>query len=175
MNWIFDHFQIVVLVVLALGSWAKRRMDANRAEQDERQARREIMGEDEMSGPDDGWPQAQAVPSMPSPKAGQSASPPRPPPVPSSPLGGLYQTAALLERLSNPIDPLEKQEPPREAAKATTTGGAAATRTRVSAAQRHVHAVPHVKGGLRASLHNRNDIRRAVLMREILGPPLGLR
>jgi hypothetical protein len=92
----------------------------------------------------------------------------------------LYDTAAQLRRqqdLQERLRQIRASKTPAtgSATKATTTGGAAATRSRVSATQRHVNPVPHAKSGLPGSLRSRKEIRHAILMREILGPPVGLR
>jgi hypothetical protein len=59
--------------------------------------------------------------------------------------------------------------------KAVTTGGAAATRTRTATQQTGFHAPAAARGGLRGAVRSRSEIRRAVILREILGPPLALR
>lgn len=173
MDWILDHFKIVALIALVLGSWAKRRMDVKRAAQEERQARGEMAGEGDVFGPDEGWPQpqGQAAPSVPPPLVRKTPPPLMPASVPPPMAAQPYETAIRLKRQQG------AQERTRQSheSKATTTGGASATRTRVSAAQRHTKSVPHAKTGLLGSLHSRKEIRRAILMREILGPPVGLR
>ena len=92
----------------------------------------------------------------------------------------LYDTAAQLRRqqdLQERLRQIRASKTPATggATKATTTGGAAATRSRVSAAQHHVSTAQHTKTSLPGSLRNRKEIRHAILMREILGPPVGLR
>jgi hypothetical protein len=58
--------------------------------------------------------------------------------------------------------------------KAVTSGGAAATRTR-TATQQTGYTASAIPIGLRGVLRKRSEIRRAVILREVLGPPLGLR
>ena len=58
--------------------------------------------------------------------------------------------------------------------KATTTGGAAATRARV-AAKGVAKSSVQVPSSVRARLRNPAEVRRAFVMREILDPPVGLR
>ena len=182
MDWIFDHFQIVLLIALALGTWVKRRMDMKRMEQEESQEREEMAGEEDVFGPDSGWPQPQrqAEPAAPPPIVRPSPPPLRPPTVPTAMPVELYDTAAQLRRqqdLQERLRQIRASKTPATggATKATTTGGAAATRTRVSAAQHHVSTAQHTKTSLPGSLRNRKEIRHAILMREILGPPVGLR
>lgn len=164
MNWIFDHFQIVVLIGFALASYLKHRADLKRAaDQEDGQPPRDLTDETEPFGPEPEWqnPPRRVVPP---PLARHETTPP---PVAFE---NLDQAAILKKQL-------EIQQRLRQIrdTKTTTTGGAAATRTRVAAAQSHPKSVLAVKTNLRASLRSRKDIRRAIVMNEILGPPLGLR
>ncbi|MEI8036867.1 MAG: hypothetical protein WCJ14_00620 [Verrucomicrobiota bacterium] len=172
MKWLFEHFQIVVLIGFALVSLAKRRKDLAQAGEEERRAREEMAEDAEVLGTDRHPPPALPPPvarhlpqlvvkkaAAPLARAGQAA-----PVVAAADARILKQQQELMARLQQIRD-----------TKATTTGGAAATRSRVSAAQRHPKAAPVATSGLRASLHSRKDIRRAVVLREILGPPVGLR
>jgi hypothetical protein len=158
MDWIFDHFQILAIVGLALASWLKSRADAKAAEREEQEARRELEEPEEPFGPGEAWgaPYQEAVP------------PPlvrvNPPPVP------VVETEGELKRQ------LEMQERLRQLreTKAVTSGGAAVTRARTKDAKaaKSASAVPV---GFRGALRNHGQVRRAIVMREILGPPLGLR
>ena len=158
MDWIFDNFQILALVGLALASWLKSRVDAKAAEREEQEARRELENPEEYFGPDEAWG-APHQPSVPPPLVRTV-----PPPVP------VFETEAELKRQ------MEIQERLRQIreTKAVTSGGAAATRARTKEAKapKTASAVPV---GLRGALRNHGQVRRAVVMREILGPPLGLR
>jgi hypothetical protein len=58
--------------------------------------------------------------------------------------------------------------------KATTTGGAAATRARV-AAKGVAKSAAQVPASIRARLRDPVEVRRAFVMREILDTPVGLR
>ena len=167
MKWIFEHFQIVVVIVVALASLVKHRKDLAQTEDEERRAREDMADDEEVLGPArDRQPPQPSVPPLVVKKAlpplARAGHAPRP---------GLSDEALILKRQQDIQERLRQIQ----ATKATTTGGAAATRTRVSAAQRHPKAVTIAKTGLRASLHSRQDIRRAIVLREILGPPLGLR
>lgn len=162
MDWIFDHFQILALVGLALASWLKSRADAKAAEREEREARRELEEPDGYFGPDE----TSSMPQLPEPVS--SLPPPlvrrAPPPVPAVEMEGeLKRQMQFQERLR------EIRE-----TKAVTTGGAAATRARTNVSTTAKTATP-VQANLRAALRNHGQVRRAVVLREILGPPLGLR
>lgn len=158
MNWIQDHFQIVVLLGLALASLVKRRMDAKAAGQPPPDPA-------EMTDPEEIWqiPPRRAAPNIPPPLARQDSS------TSAQPLP--YQNASKLKRQQVP----PAQPSQVKANRVTTTGGAVATSSRVSATQRHPKAVAHATSGLRDSLHQRKQLRRAIVLREILGPPVGLR
>jgi hypothetical protein len=158
MDWIFDNFQILALVGLALASWLKSRADAKAAEREEQEARREFENPEEYFGPDEAWG-APHQPSVPPPLVRAV-----PPPIPA------YDTQAELKRQ------MEMQERLRQLreTKAVTTGGAAVTRARTKDAKT-IKPLSAVPVGLRGALRNHGEVRRAVVMREILGPPLGLR
>lgn len=175
MKWIFEHFQIVVVIVVALASLVKRRQDLAQAAEAERQAREDQADDAEVVG--HGRERQPPLPSVPPPVAGQ---------LPQQFVKKAASALARGGRVPQPVlsdvalilkqqqDIQERLRQIRET-KATTTGGAAATRNRVSATQRHTQVAHSAKTGLRASLHSRQDIRRAIVLREILGPPLGLR
>ena len=165
MDWIFDNFQILAIVGLALASWLKSRADAKAAEREEREARRELEEPEDVFGPEQEWrePQQWTPPPVPPPLV---VTPRTPPPIP----------AAALEAEAELKRQMQLQERLRELreTKAVTTGGAASTRTRTATQQTGYHAAA-VPVGLRNVLHKRSEIRRAVILREVLGPPLGLR
>lgn len=158
MDWIFDNFQILAIVGLALASWLKKRADDKAAEREEQESRRELEEPEETFGPDEAWgaPYQEPAPPVPPPLVRVA-----PPPVP------LVETHGELKRQ------LEMQERLRQLreTKAITSGGAAVTRARSKDAK-PAAAAPV---GLRGALRNHEQVRRAIVMREILGPPLGLR
>lgn len=162
MNWIFDHFQIIVVIALALASWLKHRADTRNAEAEERRAREEMADDDSPFGRAEDWlpPPAPSVP----PPLVRTATPP--------PLRvDVSETEPLLQRQ------IDMQERLREikAAKSNTRGGAAATRDRVLAAGKPAKSFSPGKTRLRDDLRDSRKTRRAIVLREILGPPLGLR
>lgn len=166
MDWIFDNFQILAIVGLALASWLKSRADAKAAEREEQEARRELENPEEFFGPDEAWG-APHQPSVPPPLV-RTVPPPlvrsSPPPIPVVDVDG---------ELKRQMDMQERLRQIRET-KAVTSGGAAVTRARTKDAK-HPKAAPAVPAGLRGALRDHGQVRRAVIMREILGPPLGLR
>jgi hypothetical protein len=170
MDWIFDNFSILAIVGIAMASWLKARADAKEAERQEREAREE-MGEtdEEIFGPDEPWREVQPPPmqSQPPPLV---VMPRTPPPLPN------FESQAESE-LKRQMQLQEKLKDLRES-RSVTTGGALATKTRNNAKNLATptsteRISPPTK--LRGVLRQRSEIRRAVILREVLGPPVGLR
>ncbi len=162
MNWLSDNFQIVILVALALASWLKTRMDAKAAEREEQQAREE-MGEGELYGPPEEWEQeAQSASSLPPPVLHTARS--------MAAAEAARESEAMLKHQMN----LQERVRQMRANRAVTTGGASAARSRVAAkagprpGDAKVVSYKHLIG-------NRKSLRNAIVTREILGKPLGLR
>jgi hypothetical protein len=121
--------------------------------------------DEEIFGPGEPWnePQQWAPPPMPPPLV---YKPQAPPPLPSAAL----EAEAELERQNQ----LQERLRALRESRAVTTGGAAATRTR-TATQQTGYTASAIPTSLRGVLRKRSEIRRAVILREVLGPPLGLR
>lgn len=164
MDWIFDNFQIVFLVLIAFASWIKSRVDAKNAEREEGQ---EEMEPYEPYEPEEDLERQSQEAFEPPPLA----RPPTPPPLPTAAFEAARETAATLKHQQ---DLAERLRQIRDT-KATTTGGAAATRARVAASKKPAKAFVAVPVSLRAQLKSRKELKRAIVMREILDPPVGLR
>lgn len=164
MSWLLDHSEIVFFVVLAFASWLKHRADAKNVEAEERRAREEMSESEDIFGPDQEWRVPQEPPHSP-------ASPPlfRQAPPPTSQFN-VSEVDAQLKRQQDLQDRLRKI---RET-KATTTGGASATRVRVAAAQTHAKPLAIGEASLKSTLKDPKQTRRAIILREILDSPLGL-
>jgi hypothetical protein len=166
MDWIFDNFQILALVGLALASWLKSRADAKAAEREEREARRQLEEPEDVFGPAEEWSEVPPAPMVPPPLVKVN-----PPPGKAV----TYETASETEaELKHQMDLQERLRQIRET-KAVTTGGAAVTRARSVSRQTSQKSTSTAPVSLRGALHNRGQLRRAILLREILGPPLALR
>jgi len=173
MNWIVDHFQIVIAVV---GGVAYFWNQFRQAKNEEREATR--RHEEEMANgyePDDRYEEPvepyepvsapQLPPRLPSRRDFTDAQPVAEAPQNRSVLANQRE----LERQTN----LQERLRVLRATKAKTTGGASATQ-----AQRKPQLAKPVvvRGtGLRERLRDRKEIRQAIIMREILGPPVGLK
>lgn len=168
MNWIFDHFQIVVLIIFAFGSWLKLHIESKAEEKARAERQREQPEDEEEDEPpfDDWKPEFQTVPPPP------PGIPPPPPPLARQIQARKDESDSVLRRQ---LDLQERLRILKET-KAKTSGGAAATRLRVAAAQTGAR-VPALAegGGFHQSLRDRKNLRRGIIIREILGPPLALR
>lgn len=155
MDWLFDHFQFVLIIGFALASWLKSRADAKKAaEEVESQPRDEMAGGDGETEPEEYW---QLPPAMPS----------APPPL----YVDTTEEEAILKRQQEIQDRLKAIKE----TKATTTGNAAETRARIAAAGKAPASVTLRKSSPHSSLRDPSQTRRAIVLREILGPPPGLR
>ena len=97
--------------------------------------------------------------------------PPAPAPLPGAMIEAQLEAAEALKHQQNLASHLQQL---RET-KASTTGGAAATRARVASKGATKPQLAPIRLSLRARLKNPTEIRRAIVLREILGPPVSLR
>lgn len=159
MDWIFDHFQIVLIVALAFASWVKSRHEAKQAEREAREAG-ELPDIGDIFGPEKSWqPEAEPMPNQ-------------PPPIPSQSAGNVLPAQEpLSDRELERQNALREQLRQIREAKTITTGNAAATRERATTKGK---APAAVTTSLRGTLRNRSELRKAVITREVLGAPVGL-
>jgi hypothetical protein len=164
MDWIFDHFQIVILVLLGIGSMVKSIFDAKAKQAEEREA--EMHPPSEVP-PDDDTSYRKNAPSVPPPLH----RPATPPPLR---MAGYEMEAAneAAKTLKHQQELAARLRQIRET-KATTTGGASATRARVAA--KGAKSARQTPIALRQRLRDPAEVRRAIVLKEILGPPVGLR
>jgi len=163
MNWILEHFQIIALIALGVGSVLKSTLEKKGKQQSEQ----EDNGSEEVFAPDE------VVNKPPLPDhVGQDVQQRVPPP-----LRELGYDAAVADEAAKALkhqqDLANKLQKLRDN-KATTTGGAAVTRARVmSKGSKMPHSMPALT--IRARLRSRQEIRAALVMSEVLAPPVGLR
>lgn len=155
MNWIFEHFQIVVLVVIGIGSVIKSILEA--------QAKRRAEAKEVPATESSEEPFLEPVP-----RRGPSV----PPPIRAADYESVVadETSKALKHQQNLALRLQQIRD----TKATTTGGAAATRTRVANKGVAKSAAPALLS-IRARLKNPKELKRAFILREVLDAPLGLR
>ncbi len=164
MEWIFEHFQIVILIALGVGSVLKSMWEAKARQKQESE---EEYNPEDVFAPDEEYREP-AMPSVPPPLTRQAV----PPPLRESG----YDEAVAIETaraLKHQQDLADRLRQIRET-RATTTGGASATRARISASTSAV-PVAQVPSSIRSRLRVPREVRRAFVMREILDPPVTLR
>jgi outer membrane biosynthesis protein TonB len=192
MQWIFDNLQILIagaaLVAYWLNNMRQAKEEAARERQEAEAEAEDVFGPDfDFGTPQDDPASRPAAPQPPPmPQAGpppilrQTRTAPTPP-TPSAVETELARQQAIQERLR-----LAREA--RQARPANTTGGAAATQARTSnrggaaATQARVTGRTATSSATPASastslarrLRDRSEIRRAIVLREILGPPPGL-
>lgn len=172
MDWITDHFQLVVLALLGIGSLVKSLWDARARQKREYEGPVAEDGEVYRETPleeDKSYRKPVASTPPPLPKAT----------VPRASRESGYDAAVANEAakaLKHQQDLAERLRIIRET-KATTSGGAAATRARVAskAPKKDGNRSPLQSPTVRQRLRDPAEIRRAFVMREILDPPVGLR
>ncbi|MEY4244872.1 MAG: hypothetical protein RLZZ245_2457 [Verrucomicrobiota bacterium] len=168
MNWILDNLQIVIIVVLALGSWLSSRMEAKKKAQEEMEYEETYEPEPEPAPMP--RPQASVPPPLVRPVLRQTL----PPELPTA--AARYEAAAEAASVLKHQRDLEERLRQIRETKANTTGGAAATRNRLaSKGQPTPRPSAATLPSIRSSIRKRSELRRDIVMREVLGSPLGLR
>jgi hypothetical protein len=162
MSWLLDNLQIVIIVVIALGSWLSSRMESKKQEEEE--VEDGDFYETEAPAPT-------RQPSVPPPLDRRLERQVLPPVRPAFIEERANEAEAMLKHQRS----LEERLRQIRETKANTTGGAAATRLRAAAKNAPPKAPTLAPLTIRASLRKRSEIRRDMVMREILGPPVSLR
>lgn len=168
MDWLFDNPKALILIAFVAFSLLKRFLESKKA----------TTEEEDTPDPFESWtqPPGRQAPSVPPPLVKGNIPPPGrrsippPPPLPSRE----PDIASLLKRQQDMMDRLQhaKDIKVTKDSKATITGGAVATQGRVSGSGK---STATTGSGLRARLRNCGEIRKAIIMREILDRPIGLR
>ena len=172
MEWLFDHIQFVLFGLIGIGALVKNLLESRAKQQreypDPAGQEGEVFGETPL-GEDKSYrkPTASVPPALPRTN------------VPPSRRESGYDAAVANETakaLKHQQDLAERLRQIRET-KATTSGGAAATRARVAfkSPKKDARTSPLQSISLRKRLRDPAEIRRAFVMREILDPPVGLR
>lgn len=161
MDWIFDNLQIVVLVLLGIGSMVKSIFDAKAKQAAERETEWQPPSEVPL---DDDTSYRKNQPTVPQPLT----------PPPLRPAGYDAEVAnEAAKALKHQHDLAERLRQIRET-KTTTSGGASATRARI-AAKGTAKPLKQTPLTVRGRLRDPAEVRQAFVMREILDPPVGLR
>ncbi len=165
MDWIFDNLQIAVLVLLGIGSMVKSIFDAKAKQAAEREAEWQPPSEIPL---DDDTSYRKTQPVVPPPLSRHVTPPPLQ-------MEGYDAEVAneVAKALKHQNDLAARLRQIRET-KATTTGGASATRARI-ASKGTAKALKQTPLTIRRRLRDPAEVRQAFVMREILDPPVGLR
>lgn len=166
MDWISDIPKGLILIGIVVFSVVKHILEAKKNAEAEPTQERE--------DPFEGWeePEQNLPPARPPRRVSVSLPPPlrsraMPPPLRS----GEPEVEVLLKRQKDMMERLQRIKETNQE-KAVTTGGAAATRNRLSGSKADKLSGPN---GLREMLRDPAHTRRAIVLREILSPPIGLR
>ncbi len=160
MDWVFENIQILIGIAAAIAYWLTHLKQAR-----EDRAEPPIEDAEDVFGDEEDWEMPQREEARPRPAAPPPLVKSVPPPLPA------YAEAAAgeLERQQEMMARLKRLREER----AVTTGGAAAAKAR--AAKRPKAPATPTPQGLRRRLRDRGEVRRAIVLREILGPPKALR
>lgn len=174
MDWILNNLQIVGAIVVAAAYWLNQSREAKALEKErQRRAAEGVPEEEELfEFPEDfdpelleEWPKRQAPPLV------QVTPPPLPGASPTAGSQVLTQNNSTeLERQEHLMERLRQVRSERNQSPAS---GASATQKRVAAKRLPTAVAAPI--GLKARLRDRGEVRRAIVLREVLGPPVGLK
>lgn len=168
MSWIFDNLQVVVIALVVLGSLVKNVLESRGQKKQEYGTPEDDDDRPFVPIDEDKSYRKILSPSMPPPLERHVA----PPPLPSPADEARAREAAVA--LKHQTDLAERLRQIRET-KATTTGGAAATRARLAGKGTSKPSQQGPVSIIAKRLRDPAEVRRAFVMREILDPPIGLR
>lgn len=194
MDWVFENIQIVIALAAALAYWLtnmKAAKEARQAEAEAEAAGRTEVDED-VFGPDFDFGQPQdelprRMESRPPPLVELApARPPQMPAIAQAAEAELARQRAMMERLRQFKDNREVMAGPVPTKARTARTARTAKSARIARVARTVRtigsnaaaaAAASAKGplGLHGSLRNRTELRKAIVLHEILGPPKALR
>jgi hypothetical protein len=159
MNWLLEHFQVVAIVALIVGSMVRKFLEAKAEEREARRRMESSPPAEEYSEPWEPMSEFELPPPVP-----QMTIEPAPPPLPSFD----ERQAAILQRQAEIEEQLRGIRESKAAKKARPARMAKPAKMTAAAS-------PSKTGGIRSMLRDRRSARRAIVLREILGSPTGLR
>ena len=181
MDFIFDNFYVIAIAVIAIVSWFKKRSEAKYNEEEERRVREEmIRGLEEMSQHSSS-PRPIQHPVMPAPPMPKAHS--QRPPAPPLPQTHVSQPAHAVVQPQENFELIHQRDIQERFAEAKRVNQLAkdqanqSKRNRSSKDGDYGNKAPSLstaQKGLRGILSDRKDIRRAMVLREVLGPPVAL-
>lgn len=176
-DWIFDNFQILALVLIAAGSAAKQLLQ--RAKEKREEQRRRDYGEEtesesfdweDLEDPEPEWTPVEIPPEF---------APPPPPPLPQPP-----PLAATPEPSPEPDadflqQQLKMQEQAEEFQQQRSKADEALQKTldleKQARSATRVKRTNTLQSTIRSQLSRPSTARQAILLREVLGKPVGMR
>lgn len=185
MDIIGEYFYVIILIIGAIAQWMKSRSEAKAAAEEER--RRPTEDEEEFFGPDfdleDMLERSSPQPAVPPPLPGgsmpgveKSAVPDlrrrgmAPPPVQAAE----FQTSTLEAELQRQASLAEQVALMKQAKKTRNPDNAAAMKARSN--YPNFRPISGSTGtGLKQRLSNREELKKAFVLKEILEKPIGLR
>lgn len=180
MDWFFDNFQILALVGLAFASWLKHRNDSKKIEADEPGHAGPESADQELPDwfdYDESW-QPESVVEL-SPAVETALPPPLPgsQPIFSTTSQHTEMTDAELARQQQLLSKLEDLERTREQTSRQAKKAREARQAKMARPARSMNqpARPATVSHIRTILADQSKTRTAVVLREVLGPPIGLR
>jgi type IV secretory pathway VirB10-like protein len=193
MDFIIDKFPLLIILAVSVIGWIKKRADQKREEEEARTAREEMIRslEELENLPKPAVPQHRpATPPVLQRSAPQPVTPPplvwnAKPQVAPPPLVEQPGTAASAQRNTPPrqstptpsFDYQTKLMEARQASEASKLAADQAVAKRITASTQAAHPqpAPEAPRNLRHSLRRKGSLRQAVVLREILGPPVAMR
>lgn len=199
MDWIFDNLQILLFIAAGIAYSINSLRQAKAELEDERNREQQPVDLEEIFGPDfdfnsppDRQPQTEVInpPPLPSiqpnpqsppatprvkrefPQAGQSPQYPESPHQKSPALGTIETELERQRTLEQKILALRQNRESRNSGAAATQRSVAAKNTNALTAK---HQKTTTTENLRSRLRNPKETRRAIVLREILGAPVGMR
>jgi len=160
MEWIIENANLIIVAILLLAPLFKRLFEAKLETLPPPLPPREEPEEDDF-GPYENW----ALPDEPT-----APPPPLPlPPVIKTALPALSVDSPDTWQIPRPAREIGDTFRPAKGGRAATMAPTAADRAATAA------TAQNAASALRNALKNRREIRRALVLREILGPPVGLK
>jgi hypothetical protein len=185
MDFIFDNFYIIAIAVITVVSWLKKRSEAKYNEEEERRVREEmIRGLEEMSqhssppraAQQPATPKGRQAPPMPKAHGQRPPAPPLPQSHVTNPAHAVVQPQENFELIQQ-RDIQERFAEAKRVNQLAKDQANQAKRTRTTKDGDFGNKAPSpntAQKGLRGILNDRKGIRRAMVLREVLGPPVSL-
>jgi len=186
MNWIIENIQIVIALAAAIAYWLTNLRTSRELPPEPEQEAEDVFGPDFDFGERRDEPAPRREIQLPPPL---NPRPHVPPPLPvrtSAAETELARQQAIMDRLNRlrktQADPAPAIAAPRTSGGRTARTARTARVARVAKVARQAksslsaYEIPATStNALRNRLRDRHEFRRAIVLREVLGPPLGLR